>query len=156
DVLQVSDASGDLVPARIAVAEALRRIDTAGGVVWADERSPFPGLRPFDTGWHRVFFGRTGETKRLAELLRSGAAGTALLVVGPSGSGKSSLVRAGLLPEMAEEPGWRSLAPILPGADPVTALARELAVAARRIGVDWTLERVRRGFTDSGLSELAD
>ncbi len=50
---------------------------------------------------------------------------------------------------MAEEPGWRSLAPILPDADPVRALARELAVAARRIGMDWTIEQVCRRFTES-------
>ncbi|MGH3692992.1 MAG: hypothetical protein ACRDRX_03155 [Pseudonocardiaceae bacterium] len=77
-------------------------------------------------------------------------------MVGPSGSGKSSLVRAGLLPEIAEEPGWRCVAPILPGADPVTALARELAAMARRIGVDWTVEHVCQRFTDSGLTGLAD
>ncbi|MDQ3765542.1 MAG: ATP-binding protein [Actinomycetota bacterium] len=138
------------------MAEALRRLDAAGGAGWADDRSPFPGLRPFDTGWHRVFFGRTEETKQLAELLRSTASGTALLVVGPSGCGKSSLVRAGLVPEMAEEPGWRSLAPILPGTEPVRALARELAVAARRIGLGWTLEEVCQRFTESGLSGLVE
>ncbi len=156
DILQSSDVSADPVAARVAVAEALRRLDAAGGAGWSDDRCPFPGLRPFDIGWHRVFFGRTEETKQLAERLRSDTAGTALWVVGPSGCGKSSLVRAGLLPVMAQEPGWRTLAPILPGAEPVTALAREVAVVARRIGLDWTVEQVCQRFTEIGLSGVAD
>lgn len=67
-----------------------------------------------------MFFGRTEETKELAELLRSPAEhakGAVLLVVGPSGCGKSSLVRAGLVPVMAGEPGWWVLPPIAPAAD---------------------------------------
>ncbi len=59
-------------------------------------------------------------------------------MVGPSGCGKSSLVRAGLLPVMAGEPGGWTLPPIVPGADPVTALVRELAAVARRLGLDPT------------------
>ena len=86
---------------------------------------------------HRVFFGRSGEVQRLAGLLRSPAEraeGAVLLVVGPSGCGKSSLVRAGLLHVMAEEPGWWTLPPILPGADPVAALVRELAAGPSSSG----------------------
>jgi hypothetical protein len=148
--------SGNLVVVRAAVAEALRRIDAAGGAGWPDDRPPFPGLRPFDIGWHRVFFGRAEDTKQLGELLRSSARDTALIVVGPSGCGKSSLVRAGLLPVMAQEPGWRILAPMLPGADPVRALTRELAAVARRIGLDWTVEHVCQQFTKNGLTGLAE
>ncbi|MGA8518693.1 MAG: toll/interleukin-1 receptor domain-containing protein, partial [Pseudonocardiaceae bacterium] len=57
------------VPARLA--EALRLVDAAGGWGWPDDWSPFPGLRPFEVGEHRVFFGREGETEELAGLLRS-------------------------------------------------------------------------------------
>ncbi len=155
---EVQDTGGvrDPVGARAAVAEALRRIDAAGGAGWPDDRCPFPGLRPLDIDWHRVFFGRAKETKQLEEFLRSAAEGTALLVVGPSGCGKSSLVRAGLLPVMAGEPGWRTLAPMLPGADPLGALARVLAGSARRIGLDWTMEYVHHRFENSGLTGLAD
>jgi WD40 repeat protein/energy-coupling factor transporter ATP-binding protein EcfA2 len=154
--VQYTDVTRDPVAARAAVAEALRRIDAAGGLGWPDDRSPFPGLRPFDIDRHRVFFGRAEEIKQLAELLRSAAEGTALLVVGPSGCGKSSLVRAGLLPVMANEPGWRALPPILPGADPVGTLARELAAAARRIGLGWTVQHVRHRLDDGGLTVLVD
>ncbi|MGH4019303.1 MAG: TIR domain-containing protein [Pseudonocardiaceae bacterium] len=145
----------DRTTARAELAEALRWVDAA----WPDDRSPFPGLRPFEVDQHRVFFGRTEETKELAELLRSPAEhakAAALLVVGPSGCGKSSLVRAGLLPVMAGEPGWWTLPPIVPGADPVAALARELAAAARRIGLDWTVQQVRNRLADGGLTGPAE
>jgi hypothetical protein len=80
----------------------------------------------------------------------------ALVVVGPSGCGKSSLVRAGLVPVMAEEPGWWTLGPMLPGADPVAALVREFAAAARQVGLDWTVEEVRHRLDEAGLTEVAD
>ncbi|MDQ3762765.1 MAG: TIR domain-containing protein [Actinomycetota bacterium] len=96
----------DLTEGRAALVEALRRVDAVGGLGWTDDRSPFPGLRPFDVEDHRVFFGRSAEVEQLAGLLRSPAEraeGAVLLVVGPSGCGKSSLVRAGLLSTMADE-----------------------------------------------------
>ena len=153
--VQHIDYMTDPPAARAAVLKSLHRVDTT----WPEDRSPFPGLRPFDTDQHQVFFGRTDEVQHLAELLRSPAErakGAALLVVGPSGCGKSSLVRAGLLPAMADQPGWRTLPPILPGADPVAALARELAAAARRITLDWTVEHVRHQLDEHGLERLAD
>jgi hypothetical protein len=70
-----------------------------------------------------------------------------IVVVGPSGCGKSSLVRAGVLPVMATELGWWTLPAVMPGADPVTALARELTGTGRRLGQDWTLPQVRRRLT---------
>jgi ABC-type uncharacterized transport system fused permease/ATPase subunit len=97
---QYADLTVDPTGARAALVEELRRVDAGGGLGWPDDRSPFPGLRPFDVEDHRVFFGRSGEVEQLAGLLRSPAEraeGAVLLVVGPSGCGKSSLVRAGLL-----------------------------------------------------------
>jgi WD40 repeat protein len=150
------DLTRDLVAARAVLIAALRRIDAAGGWGWPDDRSPFPGLRPFEVDQHRVFFGRADEIKTLVEQVRSAAGGTVLLVAGPSGCGKSSLVRAGLVPVMAAEPGWRVLSPILPGVDPVTALAWELAASARRIGLSWTLDHVARRLAADGLIPLAE
>ncbi|MGH3802413.1 MAG: toll/interleukin-1 receptor domain-containing protein, partial [Pseudonocardiaceae bacterium] len=54
-----------------ALVEALRRVDAAGGLGWADDRSPFPGLRAFDVEDHQVFYGRSSEVQQLAGLLRS-------------------------------------------------------------------------------------
>ncbi|MGH3810151.1 MAG: TIR domain-containing protein, partial [Pseudonocardiaceae bacterium] len=156
---QHTDLTHDSVGARRALLAALRQIDAGGGAGWPDDRCPFPGLRPLDTDWHQVFFGRGEEVEQLTELLRSPvehAKGAVLLVVGPSGCGKSSLVRAGLVPVMAGEPGWRVLSPILPGGDPVVALARELAAAGRRVDLDWTVDKVCNRLDGGGLTGLVD
>ena len=156
---QYTDLAGDPDAARAAVGEALRRVDAAGGLGWADGRSPFPGLQPFEDDLHRVFFGRHAEVEALASLLRSPAGvagGGVLLVVGPSGCGKSSLVRAGLSPVMAAERDWSTLRPLVPGADPVAALAHELAAEGRLSGLDWTPRQVRDQLShDDGLALLA-
>jgi hypothetical protein len=157
--IQYADYSSDPSAARALLTASLRRIDAAGGRGWPDDRSPFPGLHPFDIDQHQVFFGRSAEVSALAELLRSPAervGGAVLLVVGPSGCGKSSLVRAGLIPAMAVEPDWWTLPPFVPGADPVASLARELTAAARRVGTDWTIGQVRERVDQGKLGELAD
>ena len=77
-------------------------------------------------------------------------------MVGPSGCGKSSLVRAGLSPVMAAERDWSTLRPLVPGADPVAALAHELAAGGRLSGLDWTPRQVRDQLShDDGLALLA-
>ncbi|HVF41937.1 MAG TPA: hypothetical protein VM936_02945 [Pyrinomonadaceae bacterium] len=91
--------------------------------------NPFPGLRPFETDEYRLFFGREGQSDEL--ITRLGRA-RFLAVVGTSGSGKSSLVRAGLLPALrggmmaGAGAGWR-VAVMRPGGDPVGNLAHALA-----------------------------
>ena len=54
--------------------------------------NPFPGLRPFETDEYRLFFGREGQASSLITRLERSHF---LAIVGTSGSGKSSLVRAG-------------------------------------------------------------
>ena len=156
---QYADATRNGSAARVRLAEALRRVDQSGGLGWPDERSPFPGLRPFDTDERMVFFGRGDEVARLAALLRSPAErvdGSALLVVGPSGCGKSSLVRAGLIPAMAAEPDWWTLPAIVPGADPVAALTRAVAEGAQHADLPWTVGEVRSRLDQDGFRSLAD
>ncbi len=93
-----------------------------------DPASPFPGLRPFEPEDAPLFFGRGVHTR---ELVRKLARNRFLAVVGTSGSGKSSLVRAGLIPALREGalPGttakWR-IAIFRPGGDPIGELARAL------------------------------
>jgi ABC-type branched-subunit amino acid transport system ATPase component len=119
----------------------------------------FPGCARWTLDEHRVFFGRSDEVGTLVGLLRSPAEraeAAVLVVVGPSGCGKSSLVRAGLLPVMAKESGWVTLAPILPGTDPVAGLARELASAAQRWGLGWTVAETRHRLNEGGLRGVAD
>lgn len=90
---------------------------------------PFPGLRPFETGESLLFFGREEHTE---ELLRRLADGRFLAVVGTSGSGKSSLVRAGLLPALyrgylvGSTTHWR-MAVMRPGSAPLENLCAALA-----------------------------
>ena len=92
-------------------------------------KNPFPGLRPFETEEYRLFFGREGQSDELiARLSRT----RFLAVVGTSGSGKSSLIRAGLMPALrggmmkGAGSGWR-IAVMRPGGDPMGNLATELA-----------------------------
>jgi energy-coupling factor transporter ATP-binding protein EcfA2 len=88
----------------------------------------YPGLRPFETEDALLFFGRDDQTD---ELIRRLEDTRFLAVVGLSGSGKSSLVRAGLLPALhrghltGAGSQWR-VAVMRPGADPLGALAQVL------------------------------
>jgi WD40 repeat protein/energy-coupling factor transporter ATP-binding protein EcfA2 len=89
-----------------------------------DLACPYPGLVPFDAGQARFFHGRDNE---VAELLRRLRHQRFILVVGPSGSGKSSLVLAGLLPELARrQPGRWLVRSLRPGAAPLRSLTDAL------------------------------
>lgn len=90
--------------------------------------NPFPGLRPFKADEYDLFFGRAGQTDELLRRLRRTRF---LAVVGTSGSGKSSLVRAGLLPAlysgfMTKAGSSWQVAMLRPGNDPIANLARAL------------------------------
>ena len=90
--------------------------------------NPYPGLRPFQADETHLFFGRDAQR---TELLRRLRMSRFLAVVGTSGSGKSSLVRAGLLPGlhggfMAGRNGCWRVADMRPGTDPIGNLARAL------------------------------
>ena len=86
------------------------------------EGNPFPGLRPFQFDENYLFFGREEQVSQLLQRLGNTRF---LAVVGASGSGKSSLVRAGLLPELhggtmtSTSIAWE-LAIMRPGGDPTT------------------------------------
>jgi hypothetical protein len=93
--------------------------------------NPFPGLRPFEADEDHLFFGREREVDELLRRLRTTRF---LAVVGTSGSGKSSLIRSGLIPAlysgfMAKAgTSWR-IATLRPGEDPFAHLAAALAPA---------------------------
>jgi WD40 repeat protein/DNA-binding SARP family transcriptional activator len=94
---------------------------------------PFPGLATFDAAHAEYFFGRE---RLVAELVARLVGAPLVAVVGPSGSGKSSAVRAGLLPALAEgvlpgSEGWRR-ALMRPGAHPLDELERTLPAAGER------------------------
>ncbi|MEO1530391.1 MAG: ATP-binding protein [Planctomycetota bacterium] len=101
--------------------------------------NPYKGLLAFDAQDANHFFGRETQVNRLWEQfrdlhdpLRDGETRPRLLsVLGPSGSGKSSVVRAGLIPELARRPLGGSkkarVAVLTPGAHPLESLAAVLA-----------------------------
>lgn len=90
---------------------------------------PFPGLRSYTSAEQEIFYGRD---RQLDELLRKIRSNRFLAVVGNAGSGKSSLVRASLVPKLedgfAGQAGqnWR-IAICRPGNNPIGNLSRELA-----------------------------
>ena len=89
----------------------------------AEELVPYRGLRSFREEDQRWFFGRERDVQRLVEKLKHRQF---LAVVGPSGSGKSSLTLAGLLPRLRDGavPGsdmW-SIITLTPGARPLESL----------------------------------
>jgi tetratricopeptide (TPR) repeat protein len=116
--------------------------------------APFVGLRPFDISDARWFFGRDQETAALTLKLRTNRF---TAVVGPSGSGKSSVVRAGVVPLLKSD-GWQQII-IAPGSAPLSRLAGALADVeagdrlkeARRFRFDVIL----RGSA-YGLAEIAE
>lgn len=107
----------------------------AGDAGTGRDRNPFKGLRPFDERDAADFFGRETLIRRLVDRLDEVARGDGLLtLVGPSGSGKSSVVRAGLVPAirsgaLAGSEAWR-VTVMLPGTRPFD----ELAAALGRVG----------------------
>jgi tetratricopeptide (TPR) repeat protein len=115
---------------------------------------PFVGLRAFDAADAAWFFGRDRETAALTLKLR---ASRFTAVVGPSGSGKSSVVRAGVVP-LLQSDGWRQII-VTPGNAPLARLARALASAE----ADDRLAEARRFRFDAilrasafGLAEIAE
>lgn len=66
-------------------------------------QSRYPGLRPFDTGEQQNFFGRNEEIEALCRLLDLDKL---IVLHGPSGMGKSSLINAGILPVLSNVRRW--------------------------------------------------
>lgn len=84
------------------------------------KRNPYKGLRPFAEEDAKDFFGRAGLVRRLQEMLEARNQSRLVVLAGPSGSGKSSIVRAGLTPRLREA-GW-SLSTMYPGDTPRDSL----------------------------------
>ena len=122
--------------------------------------NPFVGLRPFFEEDSFYFFGRNEQVTELLELLHD----THFVpVLGSSGSGKSSLVRAGLTPTLragfmvAERDGWR-MAKCLPGDTPIENLAEALlkAIGTKPTPLEVTAlaERIREDVDDAVVEVL--
>jgi tetratricopeptide (TPR) repeat protein len=133
------------------------------GTMLSNER-PFPGLRPFGFADREFFFGRERQAFALYRLVEGGRF---IAVIGGSGSGKSSLVLAGLQALLADEtadsggPTWAFL-DMRPGGAPIRRLAGALSklsakdspdeMARRRDRIEWTLRQSSFSF-ESALKE---
>ena len=86
--------------------------------------SPYKGLKPFDTSDKELFFGRDNFiTTLVTELEQTNLT----LLLGASGSGKSSVVRAGLIPWLQKKYGTKFVSSIFtPDADPFVSLHASL------------------------------
>ena len=133
-------------------AELMETVDAALRLTWTDRgappplvtvsgaiESPYRGLNAFDERDAAFFFGREAATTALLERMSRQVDGSGLLVVsGVSGAGKSSLLRAGVLPRLrgaglaaaAESAAWPCLV-LTPGRAPLDELALRVGLVAK-------------------------
>ena len=115
--------------------------------------NPYKGLLAFHEADSAFYFGRSREIQALGEKFRalqgSDSALRLLPIYGPSGSGKSSLARAGLIPELGHHPlpgrDRARVAVLMPGTQPLQALA---AILARIAENDLTPVKKTREFAE--------
>jgi DNA-binding SARP family transcriptional activator/basic membrane lipoprotein Med (substrate-binding protein (PBP1-ABC) superfamily) len=120
-------------------------------------RNPYKGLRPFGEADAGDFFGRDDLVEQLLQALRAGKRLVAL--VGPSGSGKSSVVAAGLIPLLRDGAVSGSerwvIAPMVPGVNPVAEVEAVVRSAAGLPnGVSSLLDPERNGGATSTTLRL--
>ncbi|MGW3654349.1 nSTAND1 domain-containing NTPase [Streptomyces sp. NPDC005151] len=113
-----------------------------------DTESPYLGLARFDTGDRDRFFGRDRLVDQLVNMVRR----THLVVlIGPSGSGKSSLLRAGLIPRLQEAEPQRArpaaIRILTPGPHPTRTHAALLGADNTRAGAVIVVDQFEEVFT---------
>jgi energy-coupling factor transporter ATP-binding protein EcfA2 len=118
--------------------------------------NPFPGLRPFEAHENHLFFGRDEQSDDLLQRL---SRQRFIAVIGTSGSGKSSLVRAGLLPALdggfmlRAGSNWR-VAVMRPGGNPIGRLAQALC-DEDVLGLSEVEDGIRRSIAEASLRRSA-
>ena len=130
---QLYDSSGSLRDAMLAEFDPLTAPELDASLC------PYIGLDAFQPDQGELFFGRE---RLVDELIDRVQISRLLLVLGPSGSGKSSLVLGGLRPRLQRgavegSQRWRFYRRMVPGSDPLAALANLLRPASKDRG-PWT------------------
>src|SRR5512132_3557839 len=151
----VADVEGQPDQFAKLVAAILGRDDAGTAML---EAEPFFGLKAVDEDRAHLFFGRVQEAETLLQLLRQEPL---VMVTGDSGSGKSSLARAGLVPRwrggaLAEAMGDRPsdtvwhVVQTQPRTHPFQALAEAVSEAAKRLGLSLADRGTLESWTRSG------
>lgn len=91
-----------------------------------DQQCPYLGLDAFRESNHAIYFGRQ---RLMHEIVERFQHNRLLIITGPSGSGKSSLLRAGVVPvlkagALPTSQSWHYYPPVVPGSDPLLSLVR--------------------------------
>jgi tetratricopeptide (TPR) repeat protein len=130
-------------------------LDARQGFEWDRSRPPYPGILEFQEADAAIYFGRDDDILRYIEHLnaRRTQGGDKLVVLrGDSGSGKSSLLRAGVLPRLKRDKhNWMVLPPFRPKAHPMQEIALVLAGSAG--GGAAEVDRWLRAFADNHATE---
>jgi energy-coupling factor transporter ATP-binding protein EcfA2 len=123
---------------------------------------PYPGLEPFTENDAAIFFGRDAKIDEVRETLariKGGNAKGFIVVLGASGCGKSSLVKAGVLPRLRKpknvrevEKDWLIAEPF-PGGEGLTGLAESLARLGQETGLPGDVGSIRDRISPTGDSE---
>jgi hypothetical protein len=93
-------------------------------------RPPYPGIHAFEAEDAAIYFGRDDETRAVIERLdarRTQGGARLLVIIGASGAGKSSLLKAGVLPQLGRRRQWVVLPTMRPEKAPLEALAKIVA-----------------------------
>ncbi len=116
------DPGPELCALEAAILRQDEALEVASADTWTSTVCPFPGLLPYDIEDSESFFGRESVVAECLGILHDQQV---LAVVGPSGSGKSSVVRAGVAARLRE--AGRRVRIVTPGAAPAGSLSiREL------------------------------
>ena len=125
------------------------------------DRSPYPGLRALEEADAAVFFGREASIVRAIDqmrLMRERDVEQLLVVLGASGAGKSSFLRAGLVPRLRRDSEhFVVLPPIRPERAAISGsqgLLNSLKGALAAAGQPMSLAQVRAELTSIGLADL--
>ena len=111
----------DLVALEAAILRQDSELDVRVVAPLVSAACPYKGLTPYDVVDHDQFFGRDAEVSLALDRLRTSPL---LVLAGPSGSGKSSLARAGLAPVLAAS--GHHVVTMFPGRDPERALSEAI------------------------------
>jgi serine/threonine protein kinase/formylglycine-generating enzyme required for sulfatase activity len=142
DIPRIGDVAAGVDPGLAAIVDRLVERDAGARFASADalvvaleecaaptlrasvpDGNPYRGLAAFESAHASLFFGRRSEIRELVHRVQSDAF---VVVGGDSGTGKSSLCRAGVLPWLVDNDGW-SRVDLVPGRHPVRSLAAALA-----------------------------